>query len=135
MESLIALQTFGDWGLLALRIALGAIFIVHGPPKLQDPSKMATGIGLPVWFAFLVGLGETLGALALFAGFLTQLGALVHACIMVGAIYFKVARWSIPFSTMEKLGWEFDLAILGGSLALLTLGGGAFAIDRTMFGL
>lgn len=135
MEILSTLQMYGDWGLLALRIALGAIFIVHGPPKLQNLSGVAAGIGLPIWFAFLLGLGETLGALAVFAGVLTQAGAFIMIIVMLGAIWFKVTKWKVPFTSMEKLGWEFDLAILGGALALCTIGGGAFAMDRVLWGL
>ena len=81
-----------------------------------------------------MGIAETLGGLAVILGLLTQIAGIGLAIIMLGAIYMKSAKWKLPFTAMDKLGWEFDWVLLGMSLALALLGAGAFSLDA-MFGL
>ncbi|MBP7114367.1 MAG: DoxX family protein, partial [Candidatus Peribacteraceae bacterium] len=78
-------------------------------------------------------ISETLGGLALLAGFLTQFAALGIAIIMVGAIYKKIVEWHVPYSSSEKIGWEFDLLIIGACIGLMTLGSGLFGVDAMWF--
>lgn len=118
-----------DWGLLVLRIALGAIFIVHGLPKLKNPAGIAGAIGAPAGMGLALGLAETLGGLSVLLGLLTQLGALAIMVVMLGALHFKINRWNSPFTAMDKTGWEFDLLILASAALLLFSGAGAFALD------
>ena len=113
-----------DCGLLALRIAIAVIFLVHGPKKLSG----AMGA-----FMTFIGAAETAGAVAVLLGFLTQYAALGLGIIMVGAIYKKITEWHVPFTAMDKTGWEFDLMILSGCLALLTSGAGAWSVDALWF--
>ncbi|HLD71847.1 MAG TPA: DoxX family protein [Candidatus Peribacteraceae bacterium] len=134
MEFLTSLHQYSDWGLLALRIALGVIFLVHGPPKVMHPER-ASAMGFAVWFWVMLGLGETIGALSMLLGFLTQIGAIILLLIMLGAHYFKMVVWKVPFTSMEKTGWEFDFMILSATTALVFLGGGSLSLDRIMFGL
>jgi hypothetical protein len=61
-------------GLLALRLAVGAAFVLHGWPKVQNPTGWMTAEGMPaapgvvqVFAAF----GEFLGGFAVIAGALT----------------------------------------------------------------
>ncbi len=115
-----------NWGLLALRLALASVFFVHGSSKLKNWKKM------PGFFKFL-GVCETLGALSMLSGFLTQLSAIGLAVIMLGATYKKKFQWKAPFTTDKGTGWELDLTLLLTALALLALGGGAFSVDA-LFG-
>ncbi len=117
--------SYGNWGVLALRLVIAIVFIVHGSKKLGDLKS----------FMGFIGICETLGGLALLFGFLTQLASLGLGIIMVGAIYKKTQEWHVPFTAMNKMGWEFDLALLGGLLALLTLGAGTISVDAMMLGL
>ena len=137
VDILTNLHTYGDWGLLALRIALGVIFIVHGAAKLamwhsapagSPPNPMA-GI------MKILSIAEPLGGAAIIVGFLTQPAALGLAIIMVGAMYFKTQKWKIKFWAMDNTGWEFDFLILASSIALVTLGAGAISLDSQLFGL
>lgn len=125
-----------DIGLLALRLAIGAIFWVHGTqkkamwkmsPSEQMPAKMLTTMKI-------LSIAEPLGALAMFAGFLTRPAAAGLGIIMFGALYLKKNKWNMPFTAMDKLGWEFDLIILAGCVALLSMGGGSWSVDA-FFGL
>jgi putative oxidoreductase len=109
-------------GLLVLRIAIAAIFLVHGTNKLKKWKQ------IPGFFRFL-GICETLGGLAVLSGFLTQIASIGLAIIMLGALHHKLFKWHIPFTSEQTTGWEFDLLILAGVLALLIFGAGNISID------
>jgi putative oxidoreductase len=132
MQFLLSLHTYADWGLLALRLAVAAIFLAHGTSKFgawKQPAKGLNGM------MRLLSLCEPLGAVAIFLGVLTQPAALGLALVMLGAIYFKITKWNIPFSSSEKNAWEFDLLILASCLLLLFTGAGTLSVDRMWFGL
>lgn len=110
------LDPYTGWGMVALRVALGLVFIVHGWPKTKNPSEIAKSVwGGAIAVGFLHGLAEVLGGAALILGWSLRPVALLLALIMLGAIYFKVVKWRVPFMN----GWEFDLVILGGLLTIL----------------
>jgi len=48
---------------------------------------------------------------------------------MIGAIWMKVTKWHVPFSAMDKIGWEFDLILLAANIVILVNGGGAIGIQ------
>ena len=126
---MLILNNLGDIGLLILRIVIGIIFIYHGLPKLLNSSKMSAGIGMSATFIFILGLVEILGGLGSILGLYTQIAAIILSIVMLGAIYNKMFVWNVPFSKSGVIGWEFDLMILGGILALLFLGSGNISID------
>lgn len=132
---LISLSSYGDFALLALRIAVGAIFLVHGKGKRgmwkARPSEQMPA-GMLNLMRFL-SIAETLGGLAVLAGFLTPLAALGLGVIMLGAIKMKIVKWKMPFTAMDKVGWEFDLILLAACAVLLVLGGGVFSLDALWF--
>ncbi len=121
-----------DYGLLLLRLALAAIFVYHGFSKIRAPSGMAQGIGWPVWLVFLLGLGEFVSGVLSLIGFLVEIAGIYFAIVMLGAIYYKIFKWDIGFAPIDKLGWEFDLIILGAALGLLLLGAGNISVDALM---
>ena len=82
-----------------------------------------------------IGLAELAGGAAVALGFLTQLASLGLGIIMIGATYKKINEWKIPFSSMTQTGWEFDLMLLAGCVALLLMGGGSMSVDAMYFGL
>ncbi len=120
--------------LLVLRIIIGIIFLYHGFLKLKNPKGMAQGMGKPnmVWFVMLLGIGEFLSGIALVIGLLTQVAAVILAIIMIGAIAMKTITWKVPFSAMDKMGWEFDLVLLGAAIALMALGAGTISADMLL---
>jgi len=115
---------YGDLGVLVLRLCLAAIFLVHGPKKLN---------GAQGNFMLFIGAAETAGGIAMLLGFLTQLAVIGLGIIMIGAIYKKMNEWHVPFTAMDKSGWEFDLLILGACITLLTLGAGAYSVDAMWY--
>ena len=120
------------WTMLLLRVALGAIFLVHGMPKLKMAQKLAPMMEMSSGMLTLVGLIETVGAIAVLIGLFTPLGALGLAVIMVGALHYKINKWHVPFTAMEKMGWEFDLILLAAALLLMTTGAGPLSVDASL---
>ena len=123
-----------DTALLILRVVLGLIFIYHSIPKFKAPSLMAKGLGKSKGFVVTLGVMEFTAGLFLILGFLTQIGALLIVIVMLGALYYKVIKWKIPFSAPDKLGWEFDIILLAAAIALLLIGPGAISIDALISG-
>ncbi|MBI3619311.1 DoxX family membrane protein [Candidatus Peregrinibacteria bacterium] len=122
---LSSLSEYSSWGLLILRLTIGAVFLYHCQGKVK---------GLMGNFMMFIGYVELLGGLALVLGFLTQLGALGLGIIMLGAMKKKMQEWHVPFAAQDKTGWEFDLVLFGGCAALLLLGGGSISLDAMLSG-
>lgn len=123
------LLDFQFYGPLFLRLALGAIFLVHGWQKLSGDKSGFAGYLESLKFrpgkfwVWLVTLVEFLGGIALIFGLFTQLAAFILA-----AEFLVILFW---FKRGEKFagGWEFDFLIFMSLLALIVLGPGAWALD------
>ena len=135
MEFFTNLYQLSDWGLLALRIAIGSIFLVHGAKKwamwkMQPSEQMPAGMLKTMRFLSIV---EPIGGLAVLLGFLTPIAAVGLGIIMIGAIWFKVSGMKKTFT--GDGGWEYDFLILAVTIALVFIGAGVFSLDRALFGL
>lgn len=129
------LHDLSDIALLLLRVGIGAIFLVHGIEKrklwnAQPSERLPAGLLRTLRF---LSIAEPAGGLGVLAGFLTQPAALGLALVMLGAIRFKIVQMHRGFSGTD--GWEFELLILVGAIALFVMGGGRFALDRLVFGI
>lgn len=129
------LHQLSDWALAALRLGVGAVFLIHGAQKramwkLQpSPQMPATLLSL----LKVLSIAEPLGALAVLTGLLTQLAAGGLCLVMLGAIRLKTAQMHKGFS--GDGGWEFEFILLVAAFALVIAGAGRFALDRLLFGL
>lgn len=131
-----------SWGLLILRAALGIIFLVHGwlkvNPKgpVKGPAGFAgflkqIGVPLPLFFAWVVVLLETVGAVLLILGLGTRILAVGFAIDMLVAIVLVKRRMmKAAFMDQKVQGWEFEFALMAGALALLFTGAGSISLDR-----
>ncbi|MEX0649994.1 MAG: DoxX family protein [Candidatus Andersenbacteria bacterium] len=99
-----------------LRLAIGIVFLAHGPQKFKLTTATAKSIGLPVELLKLVGFLETLGAASMILGVWTQAGAIFLATVMLGAIYMKTQKWGKKFT--GENGWELDFIMLAAVLAV-----------------
>lgn len=122
------LLVFNNWALLALRLAMGAIFLAHGLPKAKNfrgTLDWFHSIGFkPGWFwGTLVIALETLGALLLVFGLFTQVLGLLLAGEMAVA-----ALWKKKMGKGLVDGYELDLMLAVGGLVLATMGGGALVL-------
>jgi putative oxidoreductase len=111
---------YGNIGWLILRVAIAVIFIYHAIPKLKNPEAMAGGIGFPAWGVRLLGIVELFSGLAIGLDIFTGLVSLLLAVVMIGAIYYKISKWKLPFWSQTNTGWEFDFVLLAVLLFLLT---------------
>lgn len=131
------LATDQSWGLLALRIPVGTIFMAHGAQKLfglfggyglEGTGGFFATLGLePGYFlALLAGSAEFFGGLALVLGFLVRPAAAALAFTMLVAIFAVHFEGGL---FMANNGYEFALAFLAASVALLFNGGGRISLD------
>lgn len=126
---ILELNQYGDLAFLILRLAIAAIFVYHAMPKLKNAKGMAQMVGMPAGMIFMLGMVEFASSLGMIFGVYIQVAAFLLAMVMVGAIYFKTAKWHVPFGAMDKTGWEFDLILLAANITLLVSGGGAIGIQ------
>jgi putative oxidoreductase len=127
-----------SYGLLLLRVVVGATMFSHGAQKLfgwfggGGPRGTAgffgqLGYRAPVVMAIFAGLAESSGIL--FAlGFLTPLASLAIAVVMLNAII--TVHWPKFFNANG--GLEFPLALLTTAVAVAAIGPGRFSIDRAI---
>lgn len=132
MKFLVRLHSYHNWGLLAFRLTIGIIFIVHGAQKWAmwglEPSAQLTAGTLGVMK--LLSIVEPLGGLALILGFFSQPAALGLAIIMVGAIFMKITVFKIGFIGKQATGWEFDLLMFVSNIHLFLSGAGDYSVSR-----
>ncbi len=126
------LGNYADWGVFALRVAVGIIFIVHGWPKATNARAMTQAMGRSdtgsVVFFTAQGVVEVLGGILLIFGIWTQLVNVLFAVIMLGAIGLKNSMMKTGFMAQQTTGWEFDFVLLAANILLLVTGPGAIAV-------
>jgi len=129
------------YGALAARLALAAIFIVSGWGKLAGPEGTAAYIAAkdlpaPMLLAILAGVAELAGGLALAAGLFTRQAALGLALFLVPTTIFfhNPIGLEAAAAQMQQVQALKNVAILGGLLALATLGAGLLSVDARRSG-
>ena len=137
------IQTDDDIAGLILRVLLGIVFFPHGAQKLLGwfgghgfsgtMGFFTENMGIPVIFAFLAIMAESLGSVALLTGFMTRIAALGIGTVMVVAVltvhlpYGFFMNW---FGNQKGEGFEFHLLASAIAIALIIKGGGKWSIDR-----
>ncbi|MDO7903864.1 DoxX family protein [Pseudomonas sp. K1(2024)] len=132
------LSTRAGFGVSLLRVLIGFIFMAHGAQKLfgwfggyglEGTGQWMESIGLAPGYlmAMLSGSAEFFGGLGLLLGLLARPAALVLSATLVVAI-FTVHISNGLF--MANNGYEFALALMAGTLAILLEGAGRVSLDR-----
>jgi putative oxidoreductase len=122
-----------DVAALVGRLALGALFLSHGWPKIKNirqPIAFVKGTGWPggEMFAMLFTLLEFFGGIALIIGLFTQVAAFLFFLEMIATTIFSKTKLKKKFA----LGYELDLAYAAFALVLYFLGPGAWSLDRLL---
>jgi putative oxidoreductase len=124
------------WGLLLLRLAVGAVFVMHGGQKIFVMGYRGVagflgpmGFPLPTVAAIVLMAVEFLGGLALILGIFTRYAAALLAADML------VAMLAVHLKNGFFLprGFEYTLVLLAANLALLLSGPGALALGGRAF--
>jgi putative oxidoreductase len=131
-----ATNRWGSVGLLVLRLVVGAAFLFHGWPKIQNPlGGMGLESPVPGILLALAALAEFGGGLALIVGFLTRLASLGIAAVMVVAIGMVHLPQGDPFvSRTGGASYELAAVYLACMILFLLLGPGRFSLDAIFFG-
>jgi len=138
------LPEWKDEAILILRLALGAIFVMHGAQKVLGlfggeglavtVQNFQAHLGIPPILGYAASFTEFFGGIALLVGVLTRLAALgIGMTMVVAALKVHLANgffinWSCEAG--KGHGYEYNLALLALAFALVLTGGGAYSIDQ-----
>ncbi len=131
---------FADLGLLALRVALGLVFLGHGAQKAFGAFG---GPGFAGAAGFFDSLGlrparfwaATAAAAELLAGTLLVLGLLtpVAAVLVFATMAVAIAKVHGPKGFfVQNGGFEYNLVLVVAALAVAAAGPGAYSLDRLL---
>lgn len=134
------LSTRAGYGLTVLRIFVGIIFAAHGSQKLFGWFGGGGLAGTAQWMESIGLAPGTLmvllsGGTEFFAGLALIIGLLVRPAALGLTIVSLVAIFSVHISNglfMTNNGYEFALALLGGTVAVLFEGAGKLSADRAI---
>ena len=120
-----------SFGLLILRISIGTMLIHHGYEKTADIQNFADafvrpiGLPFPILSSYIAAYSEIYGSWLVIAGLFTRFAALSIVGTIGVAIYHAIVTAGFNIYLLELL-----ILYMGGSLCILLLGSGDFAIDR-----
>jgi putative oxidoreductase len=118
---------------------MGAAFILHGWPKIQNPFGWMNAMGgssIPSWLQGLAAFAEFGGGIALILGLLTPIAAFGLVCQMVAALFIVHLPSRDPFVAPApgQSSYELALVYLVVAISLIVLGPGKFSVDALLFG-
>jgi len=125
-----------------LRILLGIVIFPHGAQKLlgwfggggftASMRWFESSFHIPTIFALLAILAESVGAVALIAGFFTRIAALaisVNMLVAVALVHWKVGFFMNWMGTGKGEGFEYHILAVAVGVALMIKGGGRWSVD------
>lgn len=133
--------------LLTSRVIVGIVVLSHGVQKLfgwfggygfdGTMAFFTETVGIPYGFGLAIIGTETLGMVALIAGFFSRYLGVSVIVIMVGAILTTHVQngffmnWS---GTASGEGYEFHVLLITLALATVINGSGVYSLDHYFFG-
>lgn len=132
-------MTAFDFGLLILRVTLGVTVAAHGYNKFTGGGRIP---GTAAWFdsigmkpglfhARVAATAEVTAGLGLALGFLTPVPAAGIVALML------VAAWTVHRHNgffIVKEGWEYNLVLALGAVAVAATGAGRISLDHALLG-
>ncbi|MDJ1157794.1 DoxX family protein [Chelatococcus sp. SYSU_G07232] len=124
-------QRLAPYGVLLLRVALGAMFIAHALLKyvvftIPGFAGFMAQVGFPSFLAWPVFLAELLGGVAIVLGVYSRLVAALLVPVLLGALLVHVPNgWLF---TAPNGGWEYPAFLVIAAIAHALAGDGAFAL-------
>jgi len=121
---------------LASRVLIAALFVPAGLGKLTGFAGTvqyisSAGVPLPEVAAAIALVVEIVGGLALVAGYRTRAAAAVLAAFTLVASFLFHNFWALPADQQMVVQLLFykNVAVIGGLLALVAWGAGAWSFD------
>ena len=134
-----------DLGLLLLRLAVGAVFFIHGSQKVlgwfggygfhATIAGMTGMMHIPLALAYLAIAAEFLGGLGLIFGVLSRLSALgifVNMVVAIVLVHMKHGFFMNWSGKQAKEGIEYHILVLGMCAMIILAGPGRLAIFKKM---
>lgn len=139
------------WTLLALRVGLGILFVLHGYPKLTHLQQWSKSLNMPIYLCFLSASSMFLGGFCLIMGFLTPLACVALIGSMAFALVLEITKGlplvaSDPYliaqgeyegangkgePPSQEKAFVYNLMLI----VLLVFGPGGFSLDAWLFSL
>ena len=119
-----------DLALLVLRLALAAVLLYHGLPKLMNFGATVSGfetmnVPAPTLTAAFALLSEVVGGILILLGIAVDLAGILVVIDMLGAIF--AVHWASGFD-FTKGGWEHPFTVLAMALTLALAGPGDYSV-------
>ena len=126
----------GSVGLLVLRLVMGAAFLFHGWPKIQNATTWMDAFpgAPPPYLQAAAAVAEFGGGISLIIGFLTPLFAFLLACTMATAALMVHIPKGDPFVSQGGASWELAAVYFAASVMFLLVGPGQLSLDHCLFG-
>lgn len=123
--------------LLAFRLTVGTMFLLHSLPKMKAPTSWMSEEGQkaePAPVQALVAVSELAAGAGLMLGVLTPFAAAGLGAMMLGALVtVHIPKRSPIVARAGKLSAETSIDYLFASLLLVALGPGKYSVDARLF--
>ena len=136
--------------LLALRVGVGILFVLHGYPKLNHLQVWSNALKMPIYLCFFSASSMFVGGLCLIAGLLTPLACVTILGSMIFALVLEIIQglplvapdpYLIPKGEYEGAkgkgeppSQEKAFIFILMLTVILVFGPGGFSIDAWLFG-
>jgi putative oxidoreductase len=127
----------GCVGLLAIRVVAGSAMVLHGLPKIQNPTGWMKGSDMPGILQAAAAVAEFGGGVCWVLGALTPIASVLIACTMITGI-FKVhlangQPFVAPPGPTPSPSYELAAVYLAIAVGLFLIGPGLLSIDAIFF--
>ncbi len=136
--------TTDDFGVMVVRVALGAVMFPHGAQKVlgwfggygfgPTLDAFVTQMGIPVPLALLAFAAEFLGGLGLIVGLLGRVAAFGVLSVMAVAATTHLQNGFFMNWAGNQGGEGYEFHLLAGAMAIAVIikGSGALSLDRLL---
>lgn len=125
-----------DFGILIMRLGLGAMFVYHGAPKIMGGVDKWAGLGkavaifginfMPAFWGFMASSSEFVGGILVFLGLYIREASVFLFITMVVATAFHFNRGDGLF------GASHAIEVGAAFLSLVFIGAGKYSLDAKL---
>lgn len=120
--------------ILLVRLAVGAAFVLHGWPKIQNATGWMGPDGPPGFLQAAAAVIEVAGGALLVLGLLHRVAAFALVAQMIAALALVHLPHGDPYVATGRPSAELAVVYLTLSLLLAATGPGEWSLDAVLFG-